>query len=80
MSCSSAAEAPKAGGGAHEERIDVKKRMKEGGRVAVGLEPGYIFNFCTLQLSSLSPRRVNQCAVCHELAGKENSDFLSLHL
>lgn len=42
-----------------------------GRMLAMGLRQGYVFHHSTLQLSSLSPRRENQCAVCCDLSGKE---------
>lgn len=43
----------------------------------MGMKRGYIFHLGTLQLSSLSPRCVNQCAVCCDLSGKEELLFIT---
>lgn len=61
------AETLMAGGGAHEEGADVNWTQSEerdkGRRVTVGMEQGYIFHLGKPQLSSLSPRSVNQCVL-----------------
>lgn len=43
----------------------------------MGTGRGYIFHLGTLQLSSLSLRCVNQCAVCCDLSGKEELLFIT---
>lgn len=68
------------GGGEEEEEGERERDGREGGRQAGGREGGvgrgYIFNFCTPLLSSLSPRRVNQSAVCPRTGqGKRAATF-----
>lgn len=54
----------------------MKKGMKEGGLTA-GMEQGYIFHLGKPQLSSLSLRGVNQCAVCCDLSREEELLFIT---